>query len=127
MLIGGYDLTIPTHLSAHNALEVAANTILGFWKEGLVEVEIGKNATKSSILEPYEGKLPEESTHVFVYQNKEAYRSWEDEGWTETWANSMVYLSMYETGLNCVLENPEEPQLKSITEAIRKAIQHENS
>jgi len=123
MLIGGYDLTFPTHLSAQATLEAATNTILGFWKEGLIEVEIGKNAKESSLLEPYEGKLPEGSTHIFIYQNKNSYQSWEDEGWSETWAHSMIYLSMYTEGLNCVLENPEDPKLKPIVEAIQKCLE----
>lgn len=125
MLIGGYDLTFPTHLSAHAALEAATNTIMGFWKEGLIEVEVGKNAKESSLLKPYEGKIPEESTHVFIYQNQEAYQSWEDDGWNETWAHSMIYLSMYTDGLNCVLENPKDPRLIPIIEAVQKAVQNE--
>ena len=122
MQIGGYDLTFPTNLPAHEALEVATNTILGFWKEGLVEVEIGKNAKESSVLSPYDGKLPEGSTHVFVYQNRESYQSWEDEGWSETWAHSTIYLSMYTDGLNFVLENPEDPRLAPIVEAVKKSL-----
>jgi hypothetical protein len=122
MLIGGYDLTFPTNLSAHDALEVATNTILSFWKGGLVEVEIGKNSKESSVLSPYNGKLPEDATHIFVYQNRESYQSWEDEGWNETWAHGMIYLSMYECELNCVLENPEDSRLKPIAEAIRKSL-----
>jgi hypothetical protein len=122
MLIGGYDLTFSTHLSAHEALEVATNTILSFWKEGLVEVEIGKKAKESSVLSPYEGKLPEGAAHIFIYQNKAAHQSWEDEGWNEIWAHSMIYLSMYEDGLNCVLENPEDSRLAPIVEAIKKIL-----
>lgn len=119
MLIGGYDLTFPTTLPAHNALEVATNIILSFWKEGLVEVE--KVSKKSSVV-VYRGELPNGITQVFIYQNKEAYKSWEIDGWTETWAYSMIYLSMYEGELNCVVENPEDPRLKPIVEAIQKNI-----
>ena len=122
MLIGGYDLTLPTNLSAHDALEAATNAILGFWKEGLVEVEIGKKAKESSVLDPYEGKLPEGAAHVFVYQSKAAYQAWEDDGWTEAWAYGMIYLSMYEDGLNCVLENPEDSRLAPIVEAVKKSL-----
>jgi hypothetical protein len=122
MLIGGYDLTFPTTIPAHAALEVATNTILSFWKEGVVEVEIGKNAKNSSVLDRYEGDLPEDSTHIFVYQNKESYQAWKTEGWNEAWAHGMIYLSMYEGEFNCVLENPEDSRLKPIAEAIRKSL-----
>jgi hypothetical protein len=119
MLIGGYDLTFPTILSAHEALEVATNTILDFWKEGVVEAEVGK---ESLVIDPYGRKLPEGAEHIFVYQNRESYQAWETEGWNEAWAHGMVYLSMYEGEFNCVLENPEDSRLKPIAEAIRKSL-----
>lgn len=122
MLIGGYDLSFPTPLPAHEALEVATNAIMGFWKEGLVEVEAAKN---SAVVDPYIGKLPEAAEHIFIYKSKVAYEAWEAEGWNETWAYGMIYLSMYSTELNCVLENPEDPRLKPLVEAIKKAVQHE--
>jgi hypothetical protein len=119
MLIGGYDLTFPTTLSVHDALEGATNTILDFWKEGFVEAEVDK---KSLVIDPYNRKLPEGVTHVFIYQNRESYQAWETEGWNEAWAYGMIYLSMYEGSLNCVLENPEDSRLKPIVEAIRNVV-----
>ena len=122
MLIGGYDLSFSTHLSAHEALQVATNTIVGFWKDAVIEVEAGN---KSAVVDPYTGLLPNPAEHIFIYLNKEAYQSWEDEGWNKNWAHGMIYLLMYSTELNCVLEDPEDPRLKPIVEAIQKAVQHE--
>jgi hypothetical protein len=115
-MIGGCDITLISPYPNENLIHRAAEAILGIWAKGVIEAADMENKLL---------KLPEllggTYKEVFIYRDLDSHASWTRHGWTRKNCRSMIYLLAYtQTGtLTCVLENPDDPDLKVIIEAIQ--------
>ena len=115
-MIGGCDIVLNSSYLTEDLIHHAAAAILGIWTEGVIE-DAGVENKLLKLPELLGGNYKE----VFVYQDIDAHASWTRHGWTRNNCTSMIHLLAYfDTGtLTCVLENPDNPELKSIIEAIQ--------
>ena len=105
MQIGGYDLVIPTRFNPDETLSHAVNAIQRVWGSIIVEVD----------------SPPE----IFVYRSQEAVDAWTSLGWNKKYAKDMVYLiasSDHTREITVVLEDPKDPELAKVLEAITEAL-----
>ena len=118
-MIGGCDIVLTSAYLTEDLIHHAAKAILGIWPKGVIEAA----DTENKLL-----KLPDlfggNYKEVFVYQDLDYHDSWTRHGWTRGNCMSMIHLLAYfDTGtLTCVLENPDNPELKTILEAIQTRI-----
>lgn len=119
MMIGGCDITLHSSYLTEDLIYHAAVAILGIWKHGVIEDANSEN----KLLQPNDlfGGVYKE---VFVFKNLSSQRSWTEHGWTDGNCKSMIHLlSEVLTGeLTCVVEDPKDPELERIIEAITIAI-----
>jgi hypothetical protein len=103
MDIRGVDLTFTTPLDLNQALEAAIKAIEGVWGTSIVEID--------------------SPTEVFVYSSKEAVDAWNEYGWNEQYATSMIDVISRTPGeVTIVLESEEDPVLAQIIVALREAL-----
>jgi hypothetical protein len=116
MKIGGSDVTLTSSVGIEELVHHAVEVILGIWPKGVIEAA------------GVEGKLLQlvdlfGETECFVYRDLASQRSWAEYGWTEDNCLSMIHLLSSVSGaITCVVEDPNDPELASILEAIRVSV-----
>jgi hypothetical protein len=116
MKIGGSDVTFTSSVGIEELVHHAVKVILSIWPKGVIEAA------------DVEGKLLQltdlfGATECFVYRDLASQRSWSESGWTEDNCLSMIHLlSRVDGSTTCVVEDPNDPELASILEAIRDLV-----
>lgn len=118
-MIGGCDIVLTSSYLTEDLIHHAAEAILNIWTKGVIEAADTENKLLQ-LSDLFGGTYKE----VFVYRDLDSHASWTRHGWTRNNCTSMIHLLAYfDTGtLTCVLENPDNPELKAILEAIQVRI-----
>lgn len=118
-MIGGCDIVLTSSYLTEDLIHHAAEAILNIWTKGVIEAADTENKLLQ-LSDLFGGTYKE----VFVYRDPDSHASWTRHGWTRNNCTSMIHLLAYfDTGtLTCVLENPDNPELKAILEAIQVRI-----
>jgi hypothetical protein len=115
-MIGGHDISFATRAAAEN-LEGAIRLAVVLWSEAVVE-----NAETGEVLDRvFMGPraLPRE---VLVYKNVAARDSWARDGAVSENANLMVHIIRGPESLTVVVDDPGEPSMRGLLDAIRDHI-----
>ena len=117
MELGGIDTDIRSTCDFERALHIAASAILVRWPQGVIE-----DPDTSALLAPAD--LIGGGRHeVFVFRDRPARDSWTEHGWTRDNANLMIHLLAFPDGIvTCVVEDPQEPELRVILDGVREAV-----
>jgi hypothetical protein len=118
MQIGGTDLTFKAGPLIEELTHRIVQAIFTVWTEGVIE---GVSTSALELKDLFGNTHPE----IFVYKNQAAKASWDADGWTEEHCKSMINVMTHaDTGEGTlVVEDPKDPEMSRILEAIRLTIE----
>lgn len=112
-MIGGHDISFPTHAAAQVA-EGVLRTVCAVWRQGVVE-----NAETSEIVSLTSIATQTLPCELLIYKNIAAKQAWAANGATSENTNSMVHLIRGQDSITVVVDDPHAVEMSALIKAIR--------
>jgi len=115
-MIGGTDVLIPT-TAGSSALDACVRVIRRQWPQAVFE-----DAATGVLFDDYAELSFRDLPELFVYQNRQVARVWEEEGAVPSLQNTMIHVLVSATDLTLVVDHPSSAPMTCMLESITRAV-----
>jgi len=117
-MIGGVDIVIPTGASPRDAMVVSLRLIKRIWPDVVIE---DADSGEKSVIGGTE-LIPEGMTDVFVYQNMEMAKKWDELGAEPELIDTMIHILVRQDEVTVVVDDPNSKMSRLFLSGMKSAL-----